>query len=219
MAFIETPRFPVTVNYGSMGGPTYKTDIVTYGNGSEYRNAVWSLPLYKYDFRIANLRRSDINNVYEFFLSLQGMADGFRVKDFHDFTSASDGVSAHAATDVQIGVGDGSDTTFQLIKIYTKGTATLNRTIKKPVTSTVLIEVNSVAQTEGVDFTVDYTTGIVTFTSPPTNTHVITAGFEFDVPVRIDKDDMSDIMYGLYTAATTDVVSIGNVPMMELRNP
>jgi hypothetical protein len=51
----------------------------------------------------------------------------------------------------------------------------------------VLIAVNGVQKVENTDYTVNYTTGVVTFTVAPTNGHAVTAGFLFDVPVRFDQ--------------------------------
>ena len=217
MAFLETPRFPVDFNYGTMGGPVFKTDVVVFGNGKEYRNAVWSLPRFKYDIRYVCKTRATIINVYEFFIAQQGAAFGFRIKDLWDFTSASDGKSAHAQDDQLIGTGDGSETTFQLVKNYAKGSETTARNIIKPVSGTQLIEVNGILQTSGVDYTLDTTTGIVTFTSPPTSGHAIRAGFEFDVPVRFESDDMAGILQSLYTATGSDIVEVGSIPIIEIR--
>ena len=49
-------------------------------------------------------------------------------------------------------------------------------------------DINGAAVVEGVDFTVDTKTGEVTFTTAPAAGLSVTAGFEFDVPVRFDTD-------------------------------
>ncbi len=65
-----------------------------------------------------------------------------------------------------MGTGDGSTVAFSLDFTYvTNGTLT--------------VKVNGVAQTEGVDYTVNYTTGVVTFTAAPTNGHAILATYRF----------------------------------------
>jgi uncharacterized protein (TIGR02217 family) len=60
----------------------------------------------------------------------------------------------------------------------------------KPVSGTVLIAVAGVTKTETTHYTVNYTTGVVTFTGGniPTAGQAITAGFQFDVPVCFDQD-------------------------------
>ena len=214
MAFLETPRFPVDLNYGSMGGPVFKTDVVMFGNGSEYRNARWSIPLHRYDVRYAVKTRADLLNVYEFFIAQQGRANGFRVKDLWDFTTASDGKSAPATNDMTIGTGDGIEVDFQLLKNYTKGAETTARNILKPVAGTTVVEVNGTPTTA---FTIDTATGIITMNVAPPNTHVVKAGCEFDVPVRFDTDDLSGVQLLLYTTTGADIASIEAIPLVEIR--
>ena len=220
MAFIETPRFPVDLQYGSLGGPTMSTDIVVTGGGVEHVNANWSLPRYRYNAKYSVKTRSAALEIYDLFIAMQGRFGGFRVKDLWDYTSAANGVDTPTATDIIIGTGNTVQTAFQLIKPYTKGSVTLNRTITKPVVSAgVLIKVHNTVLTEGVDYTVDYTTGIVTITTPPPNTHVVRAGFEFDVPCRFDTDDLSDLFFTIANAAgaDTDIVNYADIPLIERR--
>ncbi len=60
-------------------------------------------------------------------------------------------------------------------------------------------------------WTVDPTTGIVTFASPPVAGGVLTAGFEFDVPVRFDTDDLP------VTLDLERLGSITSIPLIEVR--
>jgi len=124
---------------------------------------------------------------------------GFRFKDWSDYKVES----------VQIGVGDDSTTEFQLVKIYSSGPVAVSRDITKPVAGSVDIYVDSILQSSGVS--VDTATGIVTFTTPPAMDEVITADFEFDVPVRFDTDEM---------AVSMDSFDAGNwssIPLIEVR--
>lgn len=88
-----------------------------------------------------------------------------------------------------IGTGNGTLTAFQLTKTYVSGSNTYVREIKKPVTGTVKIYLNSLLQGSG--FTIDHTTGIVTFTIAPGAGVAVTADCDFDVPVRFDTDMLS----------------------------
>ena len=63
------------------------------------------------------------------------------------------------------------------------------RKIAKPVDGTVRVAVAGAEQTSGV--TIDGTTGLVTFSTPPASGAAITAGYEFDTPVRFDTDTLS----------------------------
>jgi uncharacterized protein (TIGR02217 family) len=58
---------------------------------------------------------------------------------------------------------------------------------------------NAVLQTTGVS--VDAATGLVTFSTPPAAGQVITASFQFDVPVRFDVDRLAASLdaYGIHS--------------------
>ena len=64
---------------------------------------------------------------------------------------------------------------------------------------------------EGVHFTLDDTTGRVTFVEPPLAGAEITAGNEFDVPVRFDTDRIQT------SAASFQAGDVPNVPVVEGR--
>lgn len=219
MAFLETPRFPLDINYGSKGGPTFNTSIIQLGNGSEARNANWSLPLYEYDIGYSIKTRTQLMEVYELFLACRGALDGFRAKDVWDFSSASNGKAAPAITDQLIGTGDGSTTAYQLVKSYTQGANSLSRTIKKPVSGTILIQVNGVPKTEGVGYTVDLATGIITLTTPPTAGHEVKAGFQFDVPVRFKDDNILSALEMVTYGTSEDIGALPAIALVEMRNP
>jgi len=216
MAFLESPRFPVNIRYGSRGGPMFNTDEVIFANGSRYVNSKWSSPLYEYDAKYSVRTRAEIQAIYDLFMASAGRFGGFRVKDLFDYTSNSDGVTAPTDTDQNIGTADNSETQFQLRKGYTAGATTLYRTIKKPVTSTVVVAVGGVSQPTG--WSVDTTTGVVTFSTAPVS-GAVTAGFEFDVPCHFNTDDMALIEFILHSGTSADVASIPNIPLREIRNP
>lgn len=189
MAFHEV-QFPTGISKGSSGGPMRMTDVVTLRSGYEQRNTIWADSRRRYDAGLGLQNLKDLYLVLEFFEARRGRLHGFRWKDWADYKSL-DPITATSATDVTLGTGDASTTTFQLRKVYTDAGGSYTRTIKKPVSGTVKVAVNSAVQTEGVDFTVDTTTGIITFTTAPGSGLAVTAGFEFDVPVRFDMDEIS----------------------------
>ena len=57
----------------------------------------------------------------------------------------------------------------------------------------------------------DYDTGEVMFTSPPADGALVTAGFEFDVPVRFDTDRIESSVGGFSAG------EIPSVPVVEVR--
>lgn len=59
------------------------------------------------------------------------------------------------------------------------------------------VESNSVAQVPTTEYTVDVTTGVITFTEnqSPADTHVVTAIYKFNYRVRFDVDNYSDLNF------------------------
>lgn len=198
MSFAEV-QFPTDISYGATGGPMFLTDVVTTISGHEQRNSKWSQSRAKYNVASGVKTETQWQALIAFFRARRGKAVGFRFKDWSDYK----------AQGVQIGVGDSSATQFQLVKIYSSGSVAVSRTITKPVAGTVDIYIDSVLQTSGV--TIDTTTGIVTFAVAPAGGAIITADFEFDVPVRFDTDEM---------AVSMDSFDAGNwssIPLIEVR--
>jgi uncharacterized protein (TIGR02217 family) len=185
MGFHEV-RFPTGIGYGSSGGPSFNTSIIENDSGHEERIARWENARRIFNAKWGIKSYDDLYDVYKFFIAMQGALSGFRFKDWIDFTSAANGRDAYAEDDVTIAQGDGTETDFQLIKKYAYGNVTRTRNIQKPVDGEIAVAVNGVSQTLGSDYTMDHTTGIITFDagSIPANGHDITAGYEFDVPVR-----------------------------------
>ena len=178
MAFEEI-QFPADISYGSSGGPEYSTDIVEIASGYEQRNSNWQQARARFNVAHGVKTKAQLDALIAFFRARKGRANGFRFKDWSDYS----------VTNGTIGTGDDITTTFQLVAKYTSGTVVESRDIKKPVAGTVTIYVDTVEQTSGVS--VDTTTGVVTFTAAPVAGEVITADFEFDIPVRFDTDRLS----------------------------
>jgi uncharacterized protein (TIGR02217 family) len=199
-------RFPTAIAFHSTGGPERKTEIVVLGSGFEERNAVWANSRRRYDAGYGVKSLDDLHAVIAFFEARLGRLYGFRFKDFSDFKSCAPG-QAVAPLDQSLGSGDGHVTQFPLSKRYTSGPSSWTRTIAKPVAGTVRVAVAGSETTSG--FTVDTTTGLVTFASAPTG--AITAGFEFDVPVRFDSDQLSINLSGFAAG------EIPNIPIVEIR--
>lgn len=208
MAF-DNVRFPIAISLGSSGGPERRTDVVTTASGREERNARWANSRRRYDAGFGVKSLDDIHAVVAFFEERRGRLHAFRWKDHADFKSSAASATP-IATDQEIGLGDSVTTSFQLTKKYGTGLRNYSRTISAPVSATVLVAING---TPNNFFTVDAQTGIVTFTAghiPPAGA-VITAGFEFDVPVRFDTDAIS---INLSHFAAGD---IPHIPLIEVR--
>ena len=187
MSFHEI-QFPTSIAFHSSGGPERKTEIVTLGSGFEERNAVWANSRRRYDVGYGVKTLDDLHAVIAFYEARAGRLTGFRFRDFADFKSCAPGASV-SPLDQAIGTGNGTTTQFQLAKTYTSGPSNWVRTIRKPVAGTVRVAVAGVEQTSGI--TIDNTSGLITFDSAPAAAAAITAGFEFDTPVRFDTDQLS----------------------------
>lgn len=211
MAFHEI-RFPLEVAFGSSGGPERRTEIVTLGTGHEERNSPWADSRRRFDAGYGIRSMEDLHTVIGFFEARHGRLHGFRWKDRADHASGDYGVPV-TSTDELLGTGDGSAATFNLIKHYSSGGATYSRPITKPVESTVRVAVNGVEQVIASDFVVDLTTGLVTFLAghEPAPGLSVTAGFEFDVPVRFDTDFLDISLTGF------DAGDIPSIPLVEIR--
>lgn len=211
MAFHEV-RFPTAISLGSSGGPERRTEIVTVGSGAEERNQRWADSRRRYDAGYGVKRVEDLYAVIEFYEERRGQFHGFRWKDHADYKSCLP-TGTPSPTDQSIGTGDGAEDDFQLVKAYGSAYAPWSRTISKPVAGTVRVAVAGVEKTEGTHWTVDTTTGIVTFDvgSIPTAGQAVTAGYEFDVPARFDTDQLT---INLASFAHGDVP---NIPVVEIR--
>ncbi|HZQ25265.1 MAG TPA: DUF2460 domain-containing protein [Terriglobales bacterium] len=203
MAFIEV-QFPDELALMATGGPAYNTTINPAFSGYEQRNANWPLSRASWDVSFEHKTAAEYDALLAMFHAAQGSANGFRLFDPTDYK----------VTGGYIGTGNGVKTQFQLQKIYTFPVSQyqMTRPIQKPITSLVLdFEGNALTDTVKVydngvekphntgyghgsppnsDYTLDYTTGIITFASPVTNGHIITADFQFHWPVRFNLDQM-----------------------------
>ncbi|GAB4283422.1 MAG: DUF2460 domain-containing protein [Roseovarius sp.] len=209
MGFHEV-RFPTSLSFGSVGGPERHTDVVTLANGHEERNTPWRHSRRRYDAGVAMRSIDDIETLIAFFEARQGQLYGFRWKDWTDYKSCS-ARREPSADDQEIARGDGVRTAFQLIKRYRSGPHFYDRPITKPVAGSVRVALGDVPQREGVHYTLDPTAGIVTFAHPPSPGTRVSAGFEFDVPVRFATDRIE------LSLASFQAGEAPSVPVVELR--
>ena len=202
-------RFPGAISFGSSGGVERRTEIVTLVNGFEERNSPWSQSRRRYDAGIGVRSLDDLSEILRFFEARHGQLYGFRWKDWLDFKSCLPSETPQTVDQV---LTAGSDPlVYQLTRTYSDGAGTYLREITKPVQGTVQVARDGVQLTEGTDFTVDPETGMVTLASAPPPAAIVTAGFEFDVPVRFDSDTI-DVNLSAFEAG-----EIPSIPIVEVR--
>jgi uncharacterized protein (TIGR02217 family) len=198
MAVFHEVQFPPDIPYGASGGPGYLTSVVATASGHEHRNASWAAARGRWDVAHGLRDRAHVAELIAFFRARRGRAHGFRFKDWTDYQGFAQ----------VLGTGNGSLKTFQLIKNYASGGVIEARTIAKPVAGTIKVYRNGVLVTSGVS--TDTVTGLVTFSTAPAAGVIVTADYEFDVPVRFDTDQMTVTIetYNLGTWAQVPIVEI-----------
>lgn len=200
-------RLSRDIEVGAVARPRYATDVITTEGGWEFRNERWSYPLFDFEFNIApgnmgsDFGDTDPEQALTEFIDLWhaagGRAETFLFRHWSDFT----------ATGSDIGVGDGVTTQFQLFKNYSAGAVTRQRKITRPVDGTVVLYEEGVA----VPGTVDLESGIVQYTTPPVDSSLLTADFQFNLPVRFDSDELELV------ALTKDLDQPINIILTEVR--
>ncbi len=209
MGFHEV-RFPANLSFGSVGGPERRTEIVTLANGFEERNTPWVHSRRHYDAGIGLRSLDDIEALIAFFEARRGAMFGFRWKDWADFKSCRPSAIV-GAEDQLIGRGDGIERLFALSKVYLSGEVSYVRPIAKPVAGTLRVAVAGDPKIESIDWTVDPATGVIAFVDAPDVGVAVTAGFEFDVPVRFDTDQIET------SVASFQAGDVPSVPVIEVR--
>lgn len=213
MASFHDVRLDPGVSYGSRGGPSFKTIVSGLESGYEQRSASWDAPRRKWNIGHKLTDPAFLETLLSFFMARKGKLHGFRFKDWSDWFVGKTWVPGGPLTDstpMQIGVGNGVQSAFQLTKTYTSGTESVVRKITRPVSGTVKIFVNGSLRTEATHYTVNYSTGVVTFTGGniPANGHAVAWIGEFDIPARFNTDDMELDLEGLQHGRWPSIVVI-----------
>ena len=184
---------PIALGREAEVAPGFSTDVVTSAGGRESRNAAWAEARTAYDVGPGVRSEADVTALLAFFRARMGPARGFRLRDPFDWRGEGEA----------IGTGDGATRGFALVKHY--GAAT--RRITRPVAGSVAVHVDGVATQA---FSIG-PLGMVTLDSAPAAGAVVTASFDFDVPVRFAEDRLS------VSRATHLAGAAPSVPLIEVR--
>lgn len=90
IAFYDGGRLPVDIERGATGGPMFSTSIAETAAGREARNQNWSSPRYKWQFGFGTMPMEDYRKLVSFFNARRGSFEGFRFKDWSDFSAFID---------------------------------------------------------------------------------------------------------------------------------
>ena len=196
--------FPIEMGAEASIAPSFSTSVVTSASGNEYRNSNWQQARLRFDAGPGVRSEADIETLLAFFRARRGAAVGFRFRDPYD--SSSNGMAGEATPlDQEIGVGDGITTGFWLAKNYSEGE---ERRVTRPVAGSVRIAVDGIEQSSG--WTLE-PLGEILFETPPPSGSIVTAGFEFEVPVRF-ADDRLEVNRATFLAGEAP-----SVPLIEIR--
>jgi len=150
----------------------------------------------------------DLRTLIAFFRARRGSACAFLFRDPFDHSSSlSDDIDAE---DQIIGVGDGFQTQFPLVKNYGNNADEDEyqiRRITRPVQDSIVVAIDG-------EVTHDWVlkeTGILVFGTAPVENSSVTAGYYFDVPVRFTNDSID------LAGATHGAIDIGSIPLLEVR--
>jgi uncharacterized protein (TIGR02217 family) len=167
--FLEE-RLPGDALIGALYADEYGVEITQTSSGQEYRRIVHPFPMRHFTVTYRSEQSNLWNRVLALYHRAYGMYGGFRVRTVDDF-STNGNTGTPTATDQAMALVSAG--VYQLQKQYGSGTTPLAiglpvRTIYKPVTGTTLVGISNVATANG--WTVDTTTGLVTFAANKTRT-------------------------------------------------
>ena len=191
------------VAFGFKGGPRFSTDKVTSVNMQERRLQNLSIARHYFAWQQRNADASLIATLRAFWYDRRGDFKAWLLKDWTDFQLVAE----------QIGIGDGSDATFQITKTYTAGFNAYVRIIRHIKSGTLVVKVAGVTKTLTTHYTVS-ATGLITFTGGniPTMGQAITVDGEFYVPVRFEGDSFAPSIPG----GLADILDIDDLQAIEV---
>lgn len=192
------PRFPARLAYGATGGPGFSTDVVLQQDGQESRNINWAEARCRWDVGSIHRSKAEIEILIAFFhAAAQGQEGLFLFRDFTDDTF-----------DNAIGVGDGAQATFQVVKQYAVGGYTSTRRLTHPVEGSVSVALDGLLVG---GWTLDYATGLLTLAAAPAPGVVVSAAGAFEVLCRFAQDVLP------VTRVAPDAYSCGQIEIVEVR--
>lgn len=200
-------RFPLSVGFDAVGGPEFSTQVAELASGHEQRNLLWAEGRLRYDAGLGVRSEADISALLSFFRARRGQAFAFRFRDPMDWTSARIGDEV-TARDQLLGVGDGAQMRFQLVKRYGEPGAEEVRRVTRPDPGSVRVSVSAVELIAGWALLPG---GVVQFDVPPPAGAEVCAGYWFDVPVRFASDRLDVSLSGVRSG------EIPSVPLVEVR--
>ena len=216
------------VSRGARGGPRFFTTIIAAFSGYEKANANWATARLRWDIGHVVNDMTKLAYVLSFFRARQGRAYGFLFRDPSDYYAGmsyvADVLTPNAVPEVLAATGDGATLVFQLTKTYTDTIASSVRTVYRPiqtdftsgadVSPKIYTKTGAGAwtlKTVTTDYSINFSTGKVTFVSAPAAGVQIGWAGQFCIAARFDTDDM---------IISLDAANVGewqSIPVVEVR--
>ncbi|MFC7290884.1 TIGR02217 family protein [Hirschia litorea] len=207
MSGFHDVSLPMAFALGAAGGPQWRTQVTQLASGREFRNGMWAGSRRRWDVGGGVQSLADLEQLTAFFEARHGRLYSFRFRDVTDWKSCPL-MQEVSALDQALGVGDGVQTVFPLVKRYESGGQTVLRSISKPVDGRVVVNAGDTNLIEGWRF--NAALKAIEFDEAPAQGDVVSAGFEFDLHARFDTDTL---------AVSLDHLNAGRVvsaPIIEL---
>ncbi|HUV65466.1 MAG TPA: DUF2460 domain-containing protein [Sedimentisphaerales bacterium] len=188
----------------------WRTDVVSYDSGVEQRQQVLDQPIRGWMINWSLLDAAGRDQLREIFDAARGTCETFQWLDDDEYLCSSEQIAT-----------DGSETAYQLVCTYHSGeTYEWTETKKDIVPGTLYAPVVThsvdgaaaeVAAAPGAnEFTLDDTTGIMTFGVAPSS-GVLTCTYEYYFRVRFVEDIYTDLQFAagpLYSAADLQIKEV-----------
>lgn len=197
--------YPFALGKTAGVGPEFSTSVAVTSSGHEHRNSLWSDARMHFDVGPGIRSEDELSQILAFFRARRGAARGFRVRDPFDFSSNAM-TGTPGPSDQLLGIGNGNQSDFALIKTYGDTTEPQTRRITRPLVESLIV---SVAGTQISGWTLAEK-GIVSLDIAPPVGAEIRAGFLFDVPVRFAEDrlDISSINFEAGEAPSIQLIEV-----------
>lgn len=181
------------------------------GGGAEVRNAWWSEELKQWEVKFADvLTLAQYKQLRSHFLARRARVRSFPFNDYTDSTASTDAFAT----------GNGTAGPFQLSVARGDAGNAYTRTVYLVVPTSETIFVNGSAKVRGTDYTINNSTGQVTFLAShfPANGTALTWTGSFYIPARWDmtEGDFADLF--VYVANGTQLVQTAPARFAETRD-
>ena len=197
MSDFHNVNLPSYIEIFAVATIEFSTICASTKSGREVRNAISLRPKRTYQLKDCRLSRTQFEIFNSFFYARCGKRYAFRLKDHFDYKVKKQ----------LIGKGDGSIKEFQLVKIYQDSKAPYIREITKPLGKSVSIFTD---EDKIVPEEINLKTGKIKLSNALSENAELFANFEFDVPVRFDKDSFQ------YSFNQDGTISLDDVRLVEV---